>query len=254
MNPIATSLITLACVMGGILLGVFLRTLLPKHHLADDSKDVIKMGTGMIATMTALVLGLVISSAKGTYDTLNSGIRHTATQIVLLDRVLDEYGPETKEARDILRRRVTTAVDRIWPAGEGAVSVGEVGQSGDTIEELSVVLRQLSPRNDAQRDLRSQALQIGMEIAESLSPVVQQAGKSSIPTPFLVLLVCWLAIIFFSFGLFTTPNTTVIAVLLVCALSAASALFLMLELDQPYEGIIRISGDPLRNAIARIGQ
>jgi len=254
MSPIAASFITLACIVGGMLLGVFLRTLLPKHHLTDDSKDVIKMGTGMIATMTALVLGLVISSAKGTYDMLNSGIRHTATKVVMLDRVLAGYGPETREARDVLRRGVTTAVDRIWPAEKTAVSVGKVGQSGYALGELSAALRQLSPRNDDQRALRSQALQITVEIVESISPLVQQSGQSSIPMPFLVLLVCWLAIIFFSFGLFTTPNTTVIAVLLVCALSAASALYLMLELDQPYGGLIRISGDPLRNALARIGQ
>lgn len=254
MNPIATSLITVACIVGGMLLGVFLRTLLPKHHLTEDSKDVVKMGTGMIATMTALVLGLVISSAKGTYDTLNSGIRHTATKIVVLDRVMAEYGPETREARDVLRRGVTTAVDRIWPAEKTAVSVGKVGQSGYALGELSAALRKLSPRNDDQRALQSRALQITLEIVESLSPVVQQSGQSSIPMPFLVLLVCWLTIIFFSFGLFTTPNTTVIAVLLVCALSAASALYLMLELDQPYGGFIRISGEPLRNALARIGQ
>src|SRR5512139_2289560 len=230
-----------------MLLGVFLRTLLPKHHLTEDSKDVVKMGTGMIATMAALVLGLVISSAKGTYDTLNSGIRNTATKIVVLDRVMAEYGPETRGARDVLRRGVTTAVDRIWPAEKTAVSVGMVGQSGYALGELSAALRKLSPRNDDQRVLQSRALQITVEIAESLSQVIQQSGQSSIPMPFLVLLVCWLTIIFFSFGLFTIPNTTVIAVLLVCALSAASALYLMLELDQPYGGFIRISGEPLRN-------
>lgn len=254
MSPTATSLITLACIMGGMLLGMFLRTLLPTHHLTDDSRDVIKMGTGMVATMTALVLGLVISSAKGTYDMLNSGVRHTATKVVLLDRALAEYGPETKETRDILRRGVTTAVDRIWPAEKAGISVEKVGQSGDIHEELSVALRQLSPRNDDQRTLQSRALQNHMEIVESLSIVVQQSGQTSIPMPFLVVLVCWLTFIFFSFGLFTTPNTTVIVVLLICALSAASALNLMLELDQPYGGFIKISSDPLRNALARIGQ
>jgi len=254
MSPIATSSITLACIMGSLLFGMFLRTLLPKHHLTDDSKDVIKMGTGMIATMTALVLGLVISAAKGTYDMLNSGIRNTAAKIVMLDRGMAEYGPETKEARDVLRRSVTTAIDRIWPAEKTAVSVGKVGKSGYALEELSAALRQLSPRNDDQRGLQSRALQINMEIADAIFPIILQAGQSSVPMPFLVLLVCWLSIIFFSFGLFTSPNTTVIVVLLVCALSAASALYLILELDQPYGGFIKISSDPLRNALARLGQ
>ena len=254
MSPIATSLITLACIMGGMLLGMFLRTLLPGHHLTDDSKDVIKMGTGMVATMAALVLGLVIASAKGTFDTLNNGVRQTGTKIILLDRTLARYGPETREARDVLRRGVTTAIERVWPADKTAIAVEKVGQSRVAIGELEEKLRQLSPRNDDQRGLQSRALQISSEIAEAISQLTQQSGLTSIPVPFLVLLVCWLTILFFSFGLFTSPNTTVIVVLLVCALSVASALFLILELDQPYGGFIAISSAPLQNALARLGQ
>lgn len=254
MSPIATSLITLACIMGGMLIGMFLRTRLPEHHLADDSKDVIKMGTGMVATMTALVLGLVIASAKGTFDTLNSGVRQASTKIILLDRTMARYGPETKEARDVLRGGVTTAIERIWPAERKAIAVDKVGHSGVAIGELEEKLRQLSPRNDDQRGLQSRALQISGEIMEAVSQVTQQAGQTSVPMPFLVLLVFWLTIIFFSFGLFTSPNTTVIIILLVCALSATSALYLILELDQPYGGFIKISSVPLQNALARLGQ
>jgi hypothetical protein len=254
MSAIAISLITLACIMGGMLFGMFLRTLLPEHHLTDDSKDVIKMGTGMVATMAALVLGLVIASAKGTFDTLNIGVRQTATKVILLDRTLARYGSETREARDVLRRGVTTAIERVWQGEKKAIAVEQVGHSGAAIGELEEKLRQLSPRNVDQRGLQSRALQISGDIAEAISQLTQQSGQTSIPVPFLVLLGCWLTIIFFSFGLFTSPNTTVIVVLLVCALSAASALFLILELDQPYGGFIKISSAPLQNALARLGQ
>jgi hypothetical protein len=254
MSPIATSLITLACIMGGMLFGMFLRTLLPKHHLTDDSKDVIKMGTGMVATMAALVLGLVVASAKGTFDTLNNGVRQAGTKIIQLDRTMASYGPETREARDVLRRGVTTAMERIWPADKKAIAVEKVGHSGVAIGELEEKLRKLSPRNDDQRGLQSRALQVSGEFSDAISLLIQQSGQTSVPVPFLVLLVCWLTIIFFSFGLFTSPNTTVIVILLVCAMSAASALFLILELDQPYAGIIKISSAPLQNALARIGQ
>jgi hypothetical protein len=242
--------------MGGMMFGMFLRTLLPEHHLGTDSKDVIKMGTSMVATMAALVLGLMIASAKGTFDTLNSGLRQTSSKIVLLDRTMARYGPETREARDILRRGITTAIDRIWPAEKKAIAVEKVGlgYSGVAIGELEEKIRQLSPRNDDQRGLQSQALQIAGEIEEAISQISLQSRQTSIPMPFLVLLVCWLTIIFFSFGLFATPNTTVIIVLLVCALSAASALFLILELDQPYGGFIKISSAPMQNAVARLGQ
>lgn len=254
MSPIAISLITLACIMGGMLFGMFLRTRLPEHHLTEDSKDVIKLGTGMVATMAALVLGLVIASAKGTFDTLNNGVRQAGTKIILLDRTMARYGPETREARDVLRRGVTTAIERVWPADKKAIAVEKVGHSVVAIGELEEKLRQLSPRNEDQRGIQSRALQISSEIADAISQLTQQSGLTSIPVPFLVLLVCWLTIIYFSFGLFTSPNTTVIIVLLVCALSAASALFLILELDQPYGGIIEISSAPLQNALARLGQ
>ena len=254
MSPIATSLITLACIMGGMLFGMFLRTLLPKHHLTDDSKDVIKMGTGMVATMAALVLGLVVASAKGTFDTLNGGVRQAGTKIIQLDRTMASYGPETREARDVLRRGVTTAMERIWPADKKTIAVEKVGHSGVAIGELEEKLRKLSPRNDDQRGFQSRALQISGDLSDAISQIIQQSGQTSVPVPFLVLLVCWLTIIFFSFGLFTSPNTTVIVILLVCAMSAASALFLILELDQPYAGIIKISSAPLQNALARIGQ
>jgi hypothetical protein len=172
MSPIATSLITLACIMGGMLFGMFLRTLLPKHHLTDDSKDVIKMGTGMVATMAALVLGLVVASAKGTFDTLNSGVRQAGTKIIQLDRTMASYGPETREARDVLRRGVTTAMERIWPADKKAIAVEKVGHSGVAIGELEEKLRKLSPRNDDQRGLQSRALQISGEFTDAISQII----------------------------------------------------------------------------------
>jgi hypothetical protein len=250
------SLIVFACISGGTLLGMILRALLPKHHLSNDTKDAIRLGIGMIATMAALVLGLLISSAKGTFDTFTGGIRNTGTKIIFFDHTMANYGPETREARDILKDSVITSIEQIWPGEKKAMAVEKVGshQSTTKIADLEEKLRQLSPRNDDQRRLQSLALQIHGEIREGLWHMYEQIGQSSIATPFLVLLVCWLTIIFASFGLFTSPNTTVIIILFICALSAASALFLILELDQPYGGLIQISSAPLHNALARIGQ
>jgi hypothetical protein len=247
-------LIAFGCIFGGMLLGMFLRGVLPEHHLSDDSKDVVKLGTGMIATLAALVLGLLIASAKGSFDTLNRGLIEAGSKIILLDRVMAHYGPETEEARDQLRRSVASAIEQIWPEER----MGQTGAKGlysrAGLEVLQDKLRQLSPQNDAQRWLQSRALQLSGDIAETRWLLFEQQGQSSLPMPFFVMLVSWLVIIFFSFGLLAPRNATVIVVLLVCALSAAGSLYLIQELDRPYGGLITISSAPLRNALVYLGQ
>ena len=254
MSPLVISLIVFGCIFGGVLLGMFLRRVLPEHHVSDASKDVMKMGTAMIATLAALVLGLLIASAKGTFDTMTSELRQTGSKIVLLDHVMAQYGPETREARNLLRSGVTRALQRIWPEEASGIEVEKARQPSNDLEVLQANLLQLSPRNDAQRWLQSRALQVTADIAESRSLLIQQVGQSALPAPFLLLLVFWLTIIFASFGLFSPRNGTVIFVLFVCALSAAGSLFLILELDRPYEGLIKISSAPLRIALANLGQ
>ncbi len=254
MSPIAFSLIAFAIMYGGTLLGIFLRTLLNEDHLSADSRDVMKLGTGMIATLAALVLSLLIASAKGNFDTLRSGLNKTASEIVLLHRTMAQYGPETREAREILRRDVITTIQRIWPAEKSRMALENVGQGKRGIEDLEEQLRQLSPQNDDQRQLKSQALQILGEINATRLLLIQEAGQRSFPMPIFVLFVSWLTIIFANFGVLTTRNTTVMAVLFVCSLVAASSLFLILELDQPFGGLIKISSAPLLNALSHLGQ
>jgi hypothetical protein len=242
-----------ACLFGGVLFGMVLRTVLPEHHLSAESKDAVKLGTGMISMLAALVLGLLIASAKGTFDTMNSELTQTGAKIILLDRVMAQYGPETREARDFLRRSVASAIRRIWPEGANEVAVGAV-EVVDPNEMLQDRLRQLAPHNDPQRSLQSQALSLSFDVSKARSLLSEQVSQSSLPVPFLVILVLWLIIIFVSFGLFAPRNTTVIIVLFVCALSASAALFMIAELDQPYRGIIRISSAPLRDALAHLGK
>ena len=254
MSALIISLIAFGCIFGGWLLGMFLRGILPEHHLSDESMGVVKLGTGMIATLAALVIGLLIASAKGSFDTMSNGLRQTSSKIVLLDRVMAQYGPETKETRALLRQGIASAIERIWP--KDRIEQGEMKllDSRAGIEALQEELLQLSPQNDTQRWLQSRALQVSGEIAETRWQLFEQIGQSSLSMPFFVILVFWLVLIFFSFGLSSPPNTTVIMVLLICALSAAGSLFLILELDQPYGGLIEISSAPLRNALTFLGK
>jgi hypothetical protein len=253
-SALVISLVAFACIFGGTLLGMFLRTILPGHHVSEDSQDAVKLGIGMIATLAALVLGLLIASAKGNLDTMSSGLRQVGSRVILLDRVMAQYGPETKEARELLRRSVAATIKRIWPEGNIKQKAVESPEGRADIEVVQDQLRQLSPRNDGQRWLQSRALQISGDIAEGRWLLVEQLGQGSIPVPFLMMLVFWLTFIFASFGLFSPRNATVITVLLVCALSAAGSLFLIMELDTPYAGLIKVSSAPLRNALAHLGQ
>jgi len=254
MSALGISLVAFGCIFGGTLLGMFVRTILPGHHVSDESKDVVKLGTGVIATMAALVLALLIASAKGNFDTMSSELRQVGSRVILLDSVMAHYGPETMEARDLLRRSVAAAIARIWSEDKTRQTVAKAPDGKVGIEAVQDKLLQLSPRNDGQRWLQSRALQISGEIAEARWLLSEQRGQSSIPTPFLVMLVFWLTILFASFGLFSPRNATVITVLLVCTLSAAGSLFLVLELDNPYGGLIKIPSAPLRNALAHLGQ
>ena len=254
MSALIISLIAFACIFGGTLLGMFLRTILPGHHVSDDSKGAVMLGTGMIATMAALVLALLIASAKGNYDTMSSELRQVSSRVILLDRVMAHYGPETNEARDLLRRSIASTIKRVWPEDNIEQAVAESTEGRVDIETIQDKLRQLSPRNDAQRWLQSRALEISIEIAEGRWLLIEQLGQRTLPMPFFVLMVFWLTIIFTSFGLFSPRNATVITVLLICALSAAGSLFLIIELDTPYQGLIKVSSVPLRNALAHLGQ
>ncbi len=218
--------IVMACVFGGALLGMALHRILPEHHLSADSKDVIKLAMALTATMSALVLALLISSAKGSYDAQRSEVTQLSANIILLDRVLAHYGPETKEARDLLRLSAAAMIDRIWPENGSRLAVSEPTATGG--EAFYDKIQELSPRNEVQRSLQAQALKMSIDIGQTRWLLFEQGGRS-IPMPFLVLLIFWVTIIFLSFGLFAPPNATVIATLFLCALSVSGAIFMILE-------------------------
>ena len=255
MNGSVIGTIVLVCTFGGALIGLFLRKALPGHHLDSDSRDTIKMGIGLIATMTALLLGLVTASAKGSFDAMDTAVKQTAVQILTLDRLLARYGPETNEIRKGLQHGVGMRIEMIWPQDSSkAASVNPIPTGGVSMgEALADAIRALKPSNDTQRNLQSRALDIGETLLQARWMVVAGA-ENSIPLPFLVILVFWLTIVFLSFGLFAPRNATVVVALFVCAISVATALFLVLEMESPFTGFIRISPDPLRYALASLGK
>jgi hypothetical protein len=232
---------------------MFGKRFLPEHHLSADSKDVVKLGMGTIATLAAIVLGLLIATAKGTYDTQNGAVQELSAKVILLDRVLAKYGPQTKEARDLLRVAVEAMLDHIWPeegAGPANLAPGEARAAGEAMYDK---IADLSPQNDAQRALKARAMELTTDLLqERLRLFARQ--NSSLPLPFLVVLASWLIVLFAGYGLLAPRNVTVVAVLLVCALSVAGAFFLLLELATPFAGMLRVSSSPLHDALAVLGK
>lgn len=231
-----------------------LRAVVPQQHLSSESKDVVKLGMGLIGTMTALVLGLLIASAKNSFDTQRTGVAQLAANLIMLDRALAHFGSEAKDAREMLRTSVADILEKTWP-GE-ASGTGQAKRRTATegkYEAIYEKIQELSPKNDLQRAAQSQALKTATDAAQTRWLLFSQKG-SSIPLPFLVVIVSWLTLLFASFSLFASPNATVIVTLLICALAVSSALFLILELDRPLDGMIQISSGPLRDVLARLGQ
>jgi hypothetical protein len=248
MKDLLISLIAFALILGGALAGMAVRPLLSDQHVHADSRDVVKLTAGMIGTLTALVLGLLIASAKNTFDQKTNQVRQMTATILVLDDLLAQYGPETASLRKLLRQSIPTLADRIWheqvnPAGKPAGF--EASAEAWAFEDG---LQRLSPSNDAQRSLQSRAIQAFMEAAQIRLQLFTQGG-SSIPTPFLVIMVFWLSAIFVSVTLFARANLVVTISLLVGALSFAGAIFLVLELDDPFTGLMGISSSILRNAL-----
>jgi hypothetical protein len=250
MSSIAISLITFAVVFGGALLGVALRASLPQNHLSDESKDAVKLGMGLIATMAALVLGLLIASAKSSFDMQNSELTEMSSRIVLIDRILAHYGPETKEARDELRSSVVRVLDLL---SSNDVAGRAQFRSSFSGEALYDEIQGLSPKDDAQRSIQAQALSILVGLGQTRWLLAEQS-VSSVSAPLLIVLIFWLTILFISFGLFAPRNATVVVSLLVSALSVSGAIFLILEMYSPYAGLIRVSSAPLRTALTHLGQ
>jgi Protein of unknown function (DUF4239) len=248
MNFIAIRLIVLACVFGAALIGMFLRAVLPEQHLSADSKDTVRLGIGVISTMAALVLGLLVASAKNFYDAQSSELTQMSANVILLDRVLAHYGPEAKEARDLLRGAVARTLNLIWHQDHSEMVPTATGG-----EVLYDKIQALSPKNDAQHALQAQASSMAIDLGK-LRWLMFEQGSTSISLPLLWMLVFWLVIVFTSFGLFAPSNPTVIATLFLCALSVSGAIFLILEMYTPFGGLMQISSAPLRNALAHLGE
>jgi hypothetical protein len=230
-----------------------IRSRLPPTHLSKETEGVVRLGIGLVATMTALLLGLVTASARIAFEAQDNAVRNSAANILTLDRHLARFGPETRPTRDLILRAVGDRVEAIWPTNGVRASTLDRAGTAAPVEEVENQILRLSPQTEAQRWFKSEALKLSEEVVKTRWRVLG-SGAGVVPLPFLVVVIFWLTVTFASFGLFAPRNATVVAVLAVVAISVAGAFFLILELDGPFDGVIKVSGGPLKYALTQLGQ
>jgi hypothetical protein len=245
-------LISFMSIMAGIVFGTALRTRLPGAHLSPETKEVIRLGAGLLATLAAVVISLMIASAKTSYDAQDAHFRQLSADVVLTDQLLAQYGPEATAVRKLMRLAVPAAVERIWREKATGTPQSNAFTVNSVTEQIYAAIESLTPVNEVQRSLKARIVEASTGIGHARLLLFADSDKP-IFTPFLLILIVWLTVIFTSFSLFVEPGALVLTALLVFALSVSSALFLVADLSQPFAGLMQISKDPLVHALAPLG-
>jgi len=238
-------------ILVGAAIGMSLKRFLPADVLEGGSKEAIRLGAGFLSTLAALVIGLMIASAKNSYDTQNTNIRQLGTNVVLVDQMLIKYGPEANAARTLLRETVPSAAARIWQESIAGKDSGSTFVLSGTGERFYNSVEGLKPVSEEQISLKARIIQITTDMGRTRLLVFTQ-NDNAIPVPFFIVLVFWLVVIFASFSLCAEPTPIVIASILLFAISVSSALFLIVDLSLPFEGLMQISNHHLRMVLPKI--
>jgi Protein of unknown function (DUF4239) len=249
MTSATVFLISFVSIASGGALGMALRARLPGAHLNPETKEVVRLGTGLLATLAAVLISLMIASAKKSYDTQDMHFRQLSAHLVLADQLLSRYGPEAAEIRKMMRQAVPAAIDRIWHEKATSAPQSNAFSANSVAEQFNAAIDGLTPATDAQRAIKARILQASADIANTRLLMFAD-GDNPILTPFLLILIVWLTVIFTSFSLFVEPGPVIVTALLVFALSVSSALFLIADLSQPYAGVMQISREPLRTVLS----
>ena len=251
MDAWTTGLLVTAAVFASSVAGLLLHRVLPARHLSKDAQDVIRLGTGMLSVLASLVLGLLIATAKSSYDGMDTAIRSYAADLILLDETLRDYGDGALPARRLVRRYAETLLHDTWPASGAHPYIEENRSAGALMENVREAIRALQPADEGQKWLQDQALQVNISLLRQRWLLVERNGPSVRP-PVIVIMVSWICVIFASFGLNAPRNGTVVVAFLLCALAIGSAIFLILQLDTPFSGVLRISSEPVETSLAHM--
>jgi hypothetical protein len=243
----------LAVVFGGALFGLWLQKVLPDQHLSTETKDVVRLATALVATISALILSLLVSSANSSFNRFDDELTQNAARVVMLDRTLAEYGPQANDIRVLLKTRFSRAIELLYSATMVANNFADGRLAITQGENIDSRLFALAPDGPVQRGLQARAVELNGEI-NMTNALIHAQREDSMPMGLLIGLGAWLSLIFATFGLFAPRNPVVIGALLMCSISVAGAVFLFQEMNSPFTGLITLSRAPLHEALHYLGQ
>ena len=237
------------------LLGLYLKKLLPDPHI-EEARGMIAAVVGLITLLLALVLGTIVGSAYGFYATQKGELESLATRAVELDLAMAEYGPETKAFRAKMKQGMTAAYQMFWGPGNAVDSNPDalkVRAVLPTLQSIDEFLASLDPQTPAQRQALSTA-DFDAGLMKNLRVTMSLQLASPISWPLLVIVVCWSLLLFCGFGLLSPTNATTVTAMGFGAFAVASAVFLIIELSQPYTGLFRIPPAALEETLEALGR
>ena len=253
MDSYLVASVAFACVFTGSLVGLSLNAWLPEHHRSAASHDAIKLGTGMISVLASLVLGLLTASIKNSFDTIDGQMRSFAANLILTDQTLRDYGPDTDTARGLLREYTTQAIADHWPQESSHPVRMENASAGNAMDRARLAIIGLGTDTPLHQALRGSALQMMEGLLQTRWLLIEREGTSIQPV-FLIVLVTWIVLIFVAFGYNAPCNATVISAFLISALALSACLFIIIEMDTPFDGLITVSSHAMRDALAHMSQ
>ncbi len=251
MSAVTIGVVVAACVFAGGVAGTQLHRILPAEHMSKESREVVLLGTGMLSVLASLVLGLLIATAKSAYDPKDTNMRAFATDMIVLDATLRDYGDGALAARRALRDYANKLLHDVWPDRPSSPYLIANEEGFQSLQRAWEDIRALKATNEDQQRLVNAAVTMSVALLRQRWLLIEQSGPS-VHATLIVILVAWIVAIFVSFGMNAPRNPTVHVAFLICALAMGSAIFLILELDRPFEGLLRISSRPVASAVANI--
>ena len=247
LSPMIVGIIIFAVILAGAFAGMMARRALPEQHLNDQTKSLVTSSMAVVGTISALVLGLLISNANTSFITRSGEVKSLSADISRLDQMLRLYGPEAVPAREKLRQYAERKTDDLFPDNPRDVQIDNPS-TYQVFQQAEYLMLELQTTDRHRRWFLEQAMTLASRIGNTRWLIAQQAGQGT-PKAFVALMVFWLTLLFTSFGLFAPPNFISKMCLILCALSVAGAVEIILELEQPFSGLLHISPVPMQQTV-----
>lgn len=265
MTEVSTALVVFVLLLGGTGLGVLLRPLLPEEHRKHETVQLVQLVLGMLVTFAALVLSLLTTSAKSSYDTATDDMRAYAADLIQLDASLRDFGPGAEDARAALRRYTAAAIASTWrqerpPPGDDYPRVPGAGdgelesvQLGALLASVGQRIASFEPHGRYQAALEARLGDLFARVRDTRWRLIEEA-HGTLSRPFFAMLTLWLILIFLSFGLIAPHNALAFVMIALGAVSISSSVYVIVDLDTPFTGQIVIPSDSMRDALAHMNR